>query len=63
MTGNRAVDLSYDAAIFQDLGSSPATLEASRAADADGAALGRASEVADDEQAYEQAEMSGTPIS
>eukprot|EP00969_Alexandrium_andersonii_P134934 5969506-Alexandrium_andersonii.AAC.1 len=35
--GNRVVDQNYDAAIFQDLGSTPATLEASRVADAYGA--------------------------
>ena len=31
--GNRVVDQNYDAAIFQDLGSTPATMEASKMAD------------------------------
>ena len=47
--------------MFQDLGSSPATLDASRAVDAYGAAPGHVIEVADAEQAYVQAEMKGTP--
>eukprot|EP00969_Alexandrium_andersonii_P068489 3021797-Alexandrium_andersonii.AAC.1 len=34
--GNRVVDQNCDAAILQDLGSTPATLEASRIADAYG---------------------------
>ena len=55
------VNQNYDAAIFQDLGSSPATIEASRAADAYGTAAGHDIEVADAEQAYVQAEMLGTP--
>eukprot|EP00974_Lingulodinium_polyedra_P117996 11165496-Lingulodinium_polyedra.AAC.1 len=59
--GNRVVGQNYDAAIFQDLGSSPATLEASRAADAYGAAPGHATDEADSEQAYVQADMPGTP--
>eukprot|EP00974_Lingulodinium_polyedra_P110417 10678474-Lingulodinium_polyedra.AAC.1 len=59
--GNRVVDQNYDAAIFQDLGSAPATIEASRAADAYGAAPGHETEVADVEQAYVQADMTGTP--
>ena len=58
--GNRVVNQNYDAAIFQDLGSSPATLEAARAGDAYGAAPGHVIEVADAEQAYIQAEMVGT---
>ena len=57
--GNRVINQNDDAAIFEDLGSSPATLEASRAADAFGAAPGHALEVADAEQAYAQAEMMG----
>ena len=55
------VNQNYDAAIFQDLGSAPATLEAARAADAYGCSPGNAIEVADAEQAYVQAEMEGTP--
>eukprot|EP00974_Lingulodinium_polyedra_P124332 11190198-Lingulodinium_polyedra.AAC.1 len=45
--GNRVVGQHYDAAIFQDFGSSPAALEVSRVADAYVAAPGHASEVAD----------------
>ena len=59
--GNRVVNQHYDAAIFQDLGSSPATIEASRAADAYGCAPGHVIEAADAEQAYVQADMKGTP--
>ena len=59
--GNRVVNQNYEAAMFQDLGSSLATLDASRAADAFGAVPGHAIEVADAEQAYVQAEMKGTP--
>eukprot|EP00969_Alexandrium_andersonii_P187833 8299871-Alexandrium_andersonii.AAC.1 len=59
--GNRVVDQNYDAAIFQDLGSTPATLEASRVADASGAQPGFSTEVADAEQAYVQAELKGAP--
>ena len=58
--GNRVVDQNYEAAIFQDLGSTPATIEASRVADAFGAQDGWATEVADAEQAYVQADMKGT---
>eukprot|EP00969_Alexandrium_andersonii_P079096 3488591-Alexandrium_andersonii.AAC.1 len=50
--GNRVVDQNYDAAIFQDLGSTPATLEASRVADAYGAQQGHFAEIADADQAY-----------
>ena len=58
--GNRVIDQNYEAAIFQDLGSTPATLEASRVADAFGAQENWATEVADAEQAYVQADMKGT---
>ena len=59
--GNRVVNQSYEAAIFQDLGSALATLDASRAVDAYGCVPGHAIEVADAEQAYVQADMRGTP--
>ena len=58
--GNRVIDQHYEAAIFQDLSSTPATLEASRVADAFGAQDNWATEVADAEQAYVQADMQGT---
>ncbi len=50
----------YQAAIFQDLGSAPATMAASRAADCFGCAPGNTIEVADGEQAYVQADLKGT---
>eukprot|EP00974_Lingulodinium_polyedra_P100578 9743705-Lingulodinium_polyedra.AAC.1 len=50
--GNRAVGQNYDATIFQDLCSVPATIEASRVADVYGAAPGREIDVAEAEQAY-----------
>ena len=51
----------YEAALFQDLGSSPATPEASRACDAYGREPGMHTEVADAEQAYVQATLKGVP--
>ena len=39
--GSRVVSQDWEVATFEDLGSSPATLEAARAGDADGAAPGR----------------------
>ncbi len=59
--GNRVKNQDYQAAIFQDLGSAPATMAASRAADCFGCAPGNVIEVADGEQAYVQAELTGTP--
>ena len=59
--GNRVTNQNWEAAIFQDLGSSPATMDAGRAADAYGCIPGHTIEVADAEQAYIQADLSGTP--
>ncbi len=59
--GNRVTNQSWEAAIFQDLGSCPATMEASKAADCYGLAPGNDVQIADAEQAYIQAELSGTP--
>ena len=59
--GNRVIDQNYDAAMFQDLGSAPATMEASKIADFFGCTPGHVVEVADAVQAYIQAEMQGTP--
>ena len=50
----------YDQAIFQDLGSAPATMEAAKIADFYGCGPGNCVETADAEQAYVQAEMKGT---
>ena len=47
-------------AIFAELGSSPATMDAARAADAYGLMPGHAVEQSDAEQAYTQAWLSGT---
>ena len=58
--GNQVTSQSWDAAIFQDLGSSPATMEASRVADMWGCCPGHGSMQADTHQAYSQAELLGT---
>ena len=57
--GNQVRNQDWDIALFQDLGSNPATMEASRAADCYGAAPRHEVEVADAEQAYIQAELRG----
>ena len=59
--GNRVTNQNWEAAIFQDMGSSPSTMEASKAADFYGLIPGHAVEIADAVQAYIQAELSGTP--
>ena len=47
----------FDVALFQDLGSSTSSMDASRAADAYGCMPGHACQQADAEQAYLQAEF------
>ena len=59
--GNNVRDAYGNWAIFADLGSSPATMEAARAADAYGLFPGHAIEQSDAEQAYTQAWLGGTP--
>lgn len=59
--GDRAIDQNFDAVVFQDLGSSPASMEAAKIADFFGCAPGHSLEIADAVQAYVQAEMKGTP--
>mgnify|MGYP003892569001 FL=1 len=59
--GNQVKDQNWDVALFQDLGSNPATMDASRAADCYGCAPGHNVEVADAEQAYIQADLRGPP--
>ena len=59
--GDRVVNQNYEVAMFQDLGSSPATLEAARACDAFGCVPGHATQVADAPAAYVQADLKGTP--
>ena len=55
--GDRVIDQNFDAAMFQDLGSSPATMEAAKIADFFGCVPGHSLEIADAVQAYLQAEM------
>ena len=57
--GNRVVNQNYEAAMFNDLGSSPATMDAARAADCYGSAPGHSVQIADAKQAYIQAEIKG----
>ena len=59
--GNDVWTQNRDIAVFQELASQPATLEASCAADAYGCIGGHTIEQADAEQAYVQALMKGTP--
>ena len=59
--GDRVIDQNYEAALFQDLGSSPATMEAAKIADFYGCAPGHSIDIADAIQAYIQADMKGTP--
>ena len=58
--GNRVVNQFWEQAQFEDMGSAPATLEASRAADAYGCFEGNDIEAADAEQAYIQALLKGS---
>ena len=54
LMGDQVKDQNFEAAYFQDLSSSPAAMEASRAADAYGMLEGNAIEVADADSAYTQ---------
>ena len=51
LQGDQVKDQNWEAAIFQDLGSSPAAVEASRASDAYGVLPGNCIQVADADQA------------
>ena len=55
--GNQVKNQDWEAAMFQDLGSAPATMEAGKAADIYGSLPGHDIEQADAEQAYVQAPM------
>ena len=55
--GNNVKDERYDAAVFQELGSSPATLSASKAADMYGLLPGHILKQADAEAAYINAKL------
>ena len=57
--GNRVVDQNWEVALFQDLGSSPATLDATRAVDCFGCFPGYDVQMADAVQAYIQAVLKG----
>ena len=57
--GNNVVDQHWETAIFQDLGSSPASIEAGKIADAYGSFPGHDMQQADAEQAYVQAWLEG----
>ena len=59
--GNQIKNQTSDAALFQDLGNSPATFEASRWADFLGCLDGLDVQMADAVQAYIQATLRGTP--
>ena len=52
-------DQDYENAEFENLGSSPATMESSKSADAYGCIKGNMIQIADAEQAYIQADMKG----
>lgn len=57
--GNNVVTQNYEIAMFQDLGSAPASMEAGKAGDCYGCFHGNAIEQADAEQAYVQAKFEG----
>ena len=58
--GNNVVNQNWEAALFQNLGSSPATMEAGKVADFMGCLKGNTTQQADAEQAYVQADLQGT---
>ncbi|CAE7949193.1 unnamed protein product [Symbiodinium sp. KB8] len=61
LLGDQVKDQNMEAALFQDLGISPATFDASRWADYYGCLAGNDVQMADAIQAYIQAKLSGTP--
>ena len=61
LLGDQVKDQNMEAALFQDLGNSPATFDASRWADYYGCLPGNDVHMADAIQAYIQAKLSGTP--
>ena len=58
--GNDVKDQNWQAAMFQELGSSPAAIEAGKSADFYGLIPGHATEQSDAEQAYTQSILEGT---
>ena len=61
LLGDQVKEQNMEAALFQDLGNSPATFDASRWADYYGCLAGNDVQMADAIQAYIQAKLSGTP--
>ena len=61
LQGNRVMSQDREAAMFQDLGNAPATMEASRSIDRYGCLPGHIEEQSDARQAYIQAYLKGTP--
>ena len=59
--GNNMKDENHHAAVFQELSSSPATLEAAKSVDAYGLIKGNEIQQCDAQQAYVQSELGGTP--
>ena len=59
--GNEVRGQDWNYAMFQELSSCPATLEAAKAADCYGLLPGHAIEQSDAEQAYTQSKLGGTP--
>ena len=60
--GNHVRDENWDVALFRDLSSSPATMEAAKMADLYAALPGNSGKQADAEQAYTQAKLGGVPM-
>ena len=60
--GNNVRDQNWDVALFNEMASTPATMEASRIADIYSCFPGCSVEGRDVEQAYLQAEMEGPPV-
>ena len=58
--GNNVVDQNWEVALFQDLGSCPATMEAGKAVDAHGCFPGHIVQQSVAEQAYVQADLKGS---
>ena len=59
--GNQVLDQNWDVAMFQELSSCPASLEAAKTADVYGLSPGNCLQQADAEQAYTQSKLRGTP--
>jgi hypothetical protein len=58
--GNQVVTQNWEMAVFQDMGSNPSNMQSGKAAGCYGCMPGHTTEQADAEQAYIQAELSGT---